>query len=133
MTGVQTCALPIYQDRLNDIITNEDYKRYSESFVKDRNRLINEKTEVEIKLENLGHNIMSAKVENEDCENYIREFLSQKEITKMSLYRLIKKIEIDKDKNIYIHFNFSKLNIISQNFDEFIEINEIINSKRKVV
>ena len=76
---------------------------------------------------------MSAKVENEDCENYIREFLSQKEINKMSLYRLIKKIEIDKDKNIYIHFNFSKLNIISQNFDEFIEINEIINSKRKVV
>ncbi len=123
----------IYQDRLNDIITNEDYKRYSESFVKDRNRLINEKTEIEIKLENLGHNIMSAKVENEDCENYIREFLSQKEINKMSLYRLIKKIEIDKDKNIYIHFNFSKLNIISQNFDEFIEINEIINSKRKVV
>ena len=111
----------------------EDYKRYSESFIKDRNRLINQKAEAETKLKDLGQNIECSKMENEDCENYIREFLSQEEITKMSLYRLIKKIEIDKDKNIYIHFNFSKLNIISQNFDEFIEISEIINSKRKAV
>ena len=28
----------------------------------------------------------------------------------MYLYRLINKIEIDKEKNIYIYFNFSKLN-----------------------
>ena len=123
----------IYKDRLNDIITDEDYKRYSESFVKDRNRLLNENAEIEVKLKELGQNIKCSKMENEDCENYIKEFLSQKEVSKMSLYRLIKKIEIDKDKNIYIHFNFSKLNIISQNFDEFIEISEIINSRSKVV
>ena len=51
-------------------------------------------------------------MENEDCENYIREFLSQEGITKMSLYRLIKKIEIDKDKNIEIIYKFSILNSI---------------------
>lgn len=123
----------IYKDRLNDIITDEDYKRYSESFVKDRNRLLNEKSEIEVKLKELGQNIKSSKMENKGCENYIKEFLSQKEVSKMSLYRLIKKIEIDKDKNIYIYFNFSKLNIISQNFDEFIEISEIINSRSKAV
>ncbi len=92
----------IYRDRLNDIITDEDYKRYSESFIKDRNRLINEKAETETKLKELGQNISFSKMENEKCEKYIREFLNQKEVRKMSLYRLIRKIEIDKDKNIYI-------------------------------
>ena len=41
------------------------------------------------------------------------------------------KIEIDKDKNIYIYFNFSKLNSINENLDEFIKIEEIINENQK--
>ena len=38
----------------------------------------------------------------------ITDFLSNEKIDKIYLYRLINKIEIDKDKNIYIYFNFSK-------------------------
>lgn len=45
----------------------------------------------------------------------------------MYLYRLINKIEIDKDKNAYIFFNFSKLNSINENLDEFIKVEELIN------
>ena len=47
---------------------------------------------------------------------------------KMFLYRLINKIEIDKDKNIYIYFNFSKLNSINENLDEFVKIEKLINN-----
>ena len=47
----------------------------------------------------------------------------------MYLYRLINKIEIDKDKNIYIYFNFSKLNSMAKNMDEFIRIEELISEK----
>ena len=47
-------------------------------------------------------------------------------INKIYLYRLINKIEIDKDKNIYIYFNFSKLNSINENLDEFIKIEELL-------
>ena len=36
-----------------------------------------------------------------------------KEIDKVMLYRLINYIEIDTNKNIYIHFNFNHLNILS--------------------
>ena len=50
-------------------------------------------------------------------------------IGKIYLYRLINKIEIDKDKNIYIYFNFSKLNSINQKLEEFIKIEEILNKK----
>ena len=69
-------------------------------------------------------------------------------IDKIYLYRLINKIEIDKDKNVYIYFNFSKLNSINENFtncyeqselqlvnanslDEFIKIEELINENQK--
>ena len=36
-------------------------------------------------------------------------FLKFEPIEKIDLYRLIRKIEIDKDKNVYLYFNFSKL------------------------
>ena len=49
---------------------------------------------------------------------------------KIYLYRLINKIEIDKDKNIYIYFNFSKLNSINENLDEFIKVEELINEEK---
>ena len=47
----------------------------------------------------------------------------------MYLYRLINKIEIDKDRNVYIFFNFSKLNSIKGKLEEFIKIEELINEK----
>ena len=54
------------------------------------------------------------------------EFLKLEKVDKIYLYRLINKIEINKDKNIYIYFNFAKLNSIIENLDEFIKIEEII-------
>ncbi len=58
------------------------------------------------------------------------------QVDKIYLYPLINKIEIDKNKNVYIYFNFSKLNSINENLDEFIKSEELINEynqKRKVV
>jgi hypothetical protein len=48
------------------------------------------------------------------------------EIDKSYLFRLIDKIEIDKDKNVFITFNFAPLNVINENLDEFIEIDEVL-------
>ena len=42
----------------------------------------------------------------------INEFLSNP--SKKSIYRLIDNIEIDENKNIYIHFAFNKLNIVNE-------------------
>jgi len=53
--------------------------------------------------------------------------LKLEKIEKIYLYRLINKIEIDKDKNIYIYFNFSKLNLIAGNLGEFVKVEELIN------
>ena len=123
----------MYNDRLNEIITEEDYKRFSDNFIKERERLKCEKAELELKLEELEENTKYSKTEDEDLEDVIQDFLSMKEITKINLYRLIKKIEIDKDKNVYIYFNFSKLNIISQNIDDFIEVSQILNQNKNAI
>ena len=49
----------------------------------------------------------------------------------LGMYDGMNKIEIDKDKNIYVYFNFSKLNSINENLDEFIKFEEIINENQK--
>lgn len=38
----------------------------------------------------------------------------------------LNKIEIDKDKNVFISFNFAPLNTICNNVDEFIELEQVI-------
>lgn len=81
-------------------------------------------------------NIKNKTKEEKELDELIENFLKLEQIDKMYLYRLINKIEIDKDKNVYIYFNFSKLNSINENLDEFIKIEELINEsnqKRKAV
>jgi hypothetical protein len=58
----------------------------------------------------------------------INEFLEMNEIDKSYLFRLIDKIEIDKDKNVFITFNFAPLNVINENLDEFIEIDKVLKN-----
>lgn len=64
--------------------------------------------------------------EEQELDELIENFLKLEQIDKMYLYRLINKIEIDKDKNVYIYFNFSKLNSINENLDEFTKIEELL-------
>ena len=67
--------------------------------------------------------------EEKELDELIENFLKLEQIDKMYLYRLINKIEIDKDKNVYIYFNFSKLNSINENLEEIIKIKELLNEQ----
>ena len=132
INDINTKLDKMYMDKLNDLILESDYKRYADSFITERTMLLEQKIELENKLANIDKTMedkSTAKEEDKKLEKYITEFLSLEKIEKIHLYRLIDKIEIDKDKNIYIHFNFSKLEMISQNMDEFIEIEKILNEK----
>lgn len=104
----------MYMDKLNDIISTDDYMRFYNRFEEERKNLNEKQYEIKQK-------IRTIKEKNEDniseheIKKIINEFLSMKEVDKVLLYRLINYIEIDTDKNIYIHFNFNHLNIISDN------------------
>lgn len=123
----------LYEDKLNGILQEADFLRISQKFVKERN-------EIEIKYKELTDRFQSLqgmqdtreKNDTEKMNNLINEFIQMKEIDKATLFRLIDKIEIDKDKNAFITFNFAPLNSISENLDEFIEIEKLLNNEKNV-
>lgn len=117
----------LYDDKLNGILLDTDFVRISGRFVKEREKLTNEKSELMDRFKLLqGQQHIKNKNDEEQMNKIINEFLEMKEVDKTCLFRLIDKIEIDKDKNVFISFNFSPLNTINENIDEFIEIEEIL-------
>lgn len=123
----------LYNDKLNGILTNIDFTRISAKFVNERDKLTNEKSELMDRFQSLqGQKSIKKKNDEEEMNKVINEFLEMKEIDKSCLFRLIDKIEIDKDKNIFISFNFAPLNTINENIDEFIEIKEILQNDKTI-
>lgn len=80
-----------------------------------------------------GQQLDKNKNNDDKMNKLINEFLEMKEIDKSYLFRLVDKIEIDKDKNVFITFNFAPLNTISENIDEFTPIEQILDNKENVV
>ena len=123
----------LYEDKLNGILMDMDFKRISEKFIIEREKLINEKSKLTDRLQEFqGHQLANNKSDEKQMNKIINEFLEMKEISKSCLFRLIDKIEIDKDKNVFITFNFAPLNTINENIDEFIEIEEILNKDNSI-
>ena len=102
---------------------------YLGKLISHRTNLLKQKEELEQKLAGTEERVSTKnKTKGEkELDELIEDFLKLEQIDKMYLYRLINKIEIDKDKNVYIYFNFSKLNSINENLEEFIKIEELIN------
>ena len=124
----------MYMDKLIGVLQEEDYIRVSQKFNFEKAKLNEQKNELEQKLIGTEDKIARknhTKKEEKELDELIENFLKLEKIDKIYLYRLINKIEIDKDKNIYIYFNFSKLNSINENLDEFIKIEELINENQK--
>ena len=128
----------MYMDKLRGILQEEDYIRVSQKLNFERTELNEQKKELDQKLSQTEEKVDNKNKAKEEkkLDKLIEDFLKLEKIDKIYLYRLINKIDIDKDKNIYIYFNFSKLNSINENLDEFVKIEELINEenqKRKVV
>ena len=123
----------MYMDKLRGVLQEEDYVRVSQKFNFERTKLCEQKKELEQKLIGTEEkiNTKNKTKEEKELDELIENFLKFDKPDKIFLYRLINKIEIDKDKNIYIYFNFSKLNSINENLDEFIKIEELINENQK--
>ena len=123
----------MYMDKLKGVLLEEDYIRYSQKFIFERTNLMKQKEELQQKLNQTEEKISykNKTKEEKELDELIENFLKLEQIDKIYLYRLINKIEIDKDKNVYIYFNFSKLNSINENLDEFIKIEELLNQKNR--
>ena len=98
----------MYMDKLKDVLKEEDYIRVSQKLKLERTKLNEQKKELEQKLSQAEENIDSKNkvIKEKELDELIKNFLKLEKIDKIYLYRLINKIEIDKDKNIYIYFDF---------------------------
>lgn len=123
----------LYNDKLNGILLDTDFIRISGRFVKEREKLEGERKELTDRFQLLqGQKNIKNKNDEEQMSKTINEFLEMKEVDKSCLFRLIDKIEIDKDKNVFISFNFAPLNTINENIDEFIEVEKILNDENAI-
>ena len=67
---------------------------------------------IKVEIENLQKKLNSTEenIKKFDCEKYLEDFISMKNITRDMLLKLIDKIYVHSDKQIDIHFNFNELN-----------------------
>lgn len=116
----------MYMDKLRGVLQEEDYIRVSQKFNFEKAKLNEQKKELEQKLIGTEDKIARKNhtKEEKELDELIENFLKFENFNKIYLYRLINKIEIDKDKNIYMYFNFSNPNSINKNINEFIKIEE---------
>ena len=118
----------MYMDKLRGVLQEEDYVRVSQKLNFERIKLNEQKKELEQKINQTEEKVdnKNRAKEEKELDELIENFLKLDKIDKIYLYRLINRIEIDKEKNIYIYFNFSKLNSINENLNEFIKVEDVI-------
>lgn len=91
----------LYMDKVHGLVDEDMYKR------------IYEKTKIEIKkLEEELTNLKKQKDSNSTfskCKKSVLDYMSLKTLTKDQITRLVEKVEIEKDKKIYVYLKFPDL------------------------
>ncbi len=101
----------MYEDRLNGIISLEDYMKNADKI----KELVKEYEETIKELEaNLKGEKFSQK--EDKLDNLIDEFLNMEKPTKEIIREFINKIEIHEDKQVDVYFNFKPLQELNNNF-----------------
>ena len=96
----------IYQDKIEKVITVEDFTMLYKKQNKEKNKLIKQIQEIKSELNQINEQLENVNMEK--ITKKVKEALKLDNITKEMYKRLIEKVEFDKDKNIYITFRFSK-------------------------
>ncbi len=105
----------LYEDRLNDIITPQDFKRMSENMKKNRDNYVRIRKEYEQKL--LEYKEKQKNENDKKIESLIDEFLSMEKPNKEIVGQFIERIEVHQDKQIDIYFKFQAFNDINNNIN----------------
>lgn len=98
----------LYSDKLNDILDDLDFQRF---YVK----LRNDRTTAQKKLENLRKQAEKSEKPDYNLDELIERFIKSADTNRELLCSLIEKVELTKDKEVYIHFRFSELDHLQSN------------------
>ncbi len=93
----------LYEDRLNDIISIKQYTLLAKRYDDESNEILNQIALLKQQLDNLnGENLVKI---YERTKRAIHKFISLEDLTRELLQDVIKKIEVDKKRNIVVFFN----------------------------
>ena len=106
----------LYTDKLNGLIEAQDYLLFSEGLLNNRHRLEKLKLKSEEELQCFKSEFDSNMIEDK-MKKILTQIVKNKEFSKETLQQIVNKIEIDKNKNILIHFSFAELNSIGVGFN----------------
>lgn len=106
LENVNETLMEIYKDKVQKIITQDDFKKFYEQKTEEREKINDQIKNIEIKIKELKEKI--EEVDIEEITKSTEEILSLNEITSEMYNKLIEIIEFDSEKNIYIKFKFAK-------------------------
>ena len=106
----------LYSDKLNGLIEAQDYAIFSEGLLKERHRLEEIKLQTEKEINEFDSKSNDNIIEDK-MKKILNDIVKNKNFTKDILQQIVNKIEIDRDKNILIHFNFYELNCLGGYFN----------------
>lgn len=98
--------IELYEDKVNKIIKLEDFERMYQQKNNEKKEIIKKIKKIEEEIKKVEENLNDADM-NKIKEN-TSEILNLDNITKEMYQKLIERIEIDKEKKIYIKFKFAK-------------------------
>ena len=103
----------LYQDRLNGIIEETDFSLFAEGLKAERDKIETYKNELESDLLQYMKKDTIKSIQA-DIKDNMERIVKTGEIKKEDLYNLVRRIEIDRNKNIFIEYNFWELNLMRE-------------------
>lgn len=107
----------LYNDKLNGLLEEQDFKFFSESLLNERHRIEQILKETKEELDNFDDETTNNRIKA-DIQKIIKKLSKSKEFNKETINLLVNKIEIDKDNNAIIYFNFFELNCLGGKIED---------------
>lgn len=98
----------LYMDKIKGLVDEEMYKRIYDKTKQEITRINMELEELNKKKE-VNENQTSNNTNFKRCKNSVLNYMSLKTPTKDQIKRLVNRIEIDKDKKVYVYLKFPEL------------------------
>lgn len=107
----------LYNDKLNGLLEEQDFKLFSDGLVNERHRIEKILKETEEELENFEEDSTNNRIKS-DMQKVIKKLSKSKDFNKETINQLVHRIEIDKDNNAVIYFNFYELNCLGGQIED---------------
>ena len=107
----------LYNDKLNGLLEEQDFKLFSENLVNERHRIERILKETQKEWDKFKDDGINNRIKL-DTQKVIKKLVKNKEFNKETITQLVNRIEVDKDNHAVIYFNFYELNCLGGQIED---------------